>query len=278
MVRPEARKNAVAALKEVFDFSERRACKLVKISRSGFRYVRKPSDDARILHRIKEITTEWPRFGCPRVHLFLRREGLVKNHKRTARIYYESGFQLKNRKPKRKVFKPDNPLPPPAFPNWRWSMDFVEDNLADGRKFRILTMIDELTRECPAMEVDTSLTGHRVVRVLERLRLSRGLPKEIGIDQGTEFTSKALHKWALEHDVRLVFASPGDKNENAFIESFNGRLRDECLNLHWFGSLFDARRIIEKWRCRYNDVRPHTSLDGLTPSEFAKTKKPFLVA
>lgn len=252
--------------------SQRRACKVVGADRSTIRYEKKPTEDHQILDRMKDLLEERPRFGCPRVHLVLQSEGLVQNHKRTERIYYGYGLQLKKRKSKRRVYKPENPLPPLTKANTRWSMDFVHDNLASGRPFRILTIIDEWSRECPAMEVDTSLSGHRVVRVLERLKAERGLPEEIGVDQGPEFISKALTKWALDNGVRLHYASPGDKNENAFIESFNGRLRDECLNMYWFSNLKDGRDIIEDWRIDYNERRPHTSLGGMAPSKFAETK------
>jgi putative transposase len=258
--------------------SERRACKIVDLDRSSCRYEAKPNDDHVVIERIKEIVAERPRFGSPRVHLVLRNEGLVKNHKRTERLYYGLGLQLKKRKPKRRLYKPENPLPPPQHPNVRWSMDFVHDNLADGRSFRVLTIIDEFSRECPAMEVDLSLSGHRVVRVLDKLAATRGLPQEIGVDQGPEFTSKALTKWALANGVRLHYASPGDKNENAFIESFNGKLRDECLNMHWFSRLADAREIIEAWRIDYNEVRPHRSLKGLSPVQYRKSKELKLAA
>lgn len=236
------------------------------------RFEKQPKDDHLIVDRIKELLAERPRFGCPRVHLVLRSEGLVRNHKKTERIYYSNGLQLKKRRPKRKIYKPENPLPPLVKANSRWSLDFVHDNLVSGRAIRILTIIDEWSRECPAMEVDTSLSGHRVVRALEKLKLERGIPEEIGVDQGPEFISKALTKWAADNGVRLHYATPGNKNENAFIESYNGRLRDECLNMHWFSNLKDAREIIEDWRVDYNERRPHTSLGGMTPKKFAETK------
>lgn len=252
--------------------SERRACKVIGLERSTHRYVRRPSDDAVVIQRMKEVVSEWPRFGCPRIHIVLRKDGIVRNHKRTERLYRLARMQLKHRKRKRRVFKPDNPLPPVLSGNTRWSMDFVHDSLHNGRPFRVLTIIDEFSRESLHLEIDFSLSGHRVVRVLEKLKITRGLPQQIGIDQGTEFTSVALQKWALENGVTLTFANPGDKNENAFIESFNGKLRDECLNSHWFTSLKDARDKVEEWRHRYNHLRPHRSLDGMTPVEYAKCR------
>ena len=160
----------------------------------------------------------------------------------------------------------------------KWSLDFVHDNLADGRSIRVLTVIDEFTRECMTMEVDTSMGADRVIEVLKRLKSSIGLPCELGLDQGPEFVSKALESWARDNGVGLSYCSPGNKNENAFIESFNGRLRDECLNMHWFSTLREARSLIEEWRHRYNNYRPHSSLGGLTPSEFASERKCDLVA
>lgn len=263
---------AVKDLEESFDLSERRACKILGFERSTHRYQKRPNDDAVVIGRMKEIVREWPRFGCPRVHILLRKSGIVKNHKRTERLYRVAKLQLKLRKRRRRVFKPETPLPPVFSANTRWSMDFVHDSLHDGRTFRVLTIIEEFSREAPHLEIDFSLSGQRVVRVLERLKATRGLPKQIGIDQGSEFTSIAVQKWALDNGVTLTFAKPGDKNENAFIESFNGKLRDECLNSHWFTGITDAREKIEEWRHRYNHLRPHRSLGGLTPTEYAKCR------
>lgn len=204
------------------------------------------------------------------IHMILRREALVINHKRTARIYRQNRMQLTYRNIKRRLRGKSRQVATAEAINQRWSMDFMHDTLADGRAFRILTMIDEYSRESLCLEVDLSLSAQRVVRVLERLKSERGLPLEIGIDQGPEFTSLALHRWAKDHGVNLHFAAPGDKNENAFIESFNARLRDSCLNLHWFTSLAEAQEEIGKWRLDYNYERPHGSLGGLTPVAFAK--------
>jgi putative transposase len=161
-------------------------------------------------------------------------------------------------------------LSAPERPNQRWSMDFVQDQLADGRRFRTLTIVDSFTRECPALEVDTSLGGKRVARVLDRLAFLRGLPEAITIDNGPEFTSNALDEWAYRNNVKLDFIRPGKPIENAYIESFNGKFRDECLNDNWFLSLEDARKIVEAWRIDYNRHRPHSSLDNLTPMEYAE--------
>ena len=192
------------------------------------------------------------------------------NHKRVERLYREEGLSLRKRK-RRKTAAMDRVIPPkPEKPNERWSMDFVTDSTVTGRRFRVLAIIDDYSRECPAAEVDTSLGGSRVVSVLERLAETRGLPKVITMDNGPEFAGKALDEWAYRRGVKLNFIRPGKPIENAFAESFNGRLRDECLNENWFLSVQEARDIIEVWRKDYNEARPHSSLNGLTPSEFAE--------
>jgi len=208
------------------------------------------------------------RFGCPRIHLMLKREGLVINHKRTERIYREEGLSLRKRKRKKTAAQARVILPAPERPNERWSMDFVTDSLVTGRRFRALVIVDDYSRECPAIEVDTSPGGSRVVSVLERLRETRGLPEVITLDNGPEFTGKALDEWAYSRGVKLNFIRPGKPVENAFAESFIGRFRDECLNENWFFSLKHARYIIESWRIDYNEDRPHGSLGGLSPAEY----------
>jgi putative transposase len=199
----------------------------------------------------------------------LRREGHEVNRKLTYRLYREEGLGVRRRKRKR-VAVPRTPKAAPNEPNERWSMDFVSDALADGRKIRALTVVDDFTRESPAIEVDFSLGGERVVRVLEELRVTRGLPRSIVLDNGPEFSGLALDQWAHLRGVVLDFITPGRPVENAYIESFNGRFRDECLNESWFVSLADARATIEAWRIDYNEARPHSSLAGRTPAEFAK--------
>jgi len=274
VVRPRIRKEVACELQKDFGLSERRACDVVKISRTAKRYIAQDNDsEIRDLMRI--ILVEKPRYGCPRVHQMLRRKGILINHKRTARIYRAEGLQLSKRPPKRKRRRPMAELPRPSKPCQKWSLDFVHDNLSDGRSIRILTAIDEFTRECVAMEVDTSINANRVINVLERLET---LPNELGLDQGPEFVSTVLEEWTKKHDIKVGYCKPGNKNENAFIESFNGRLRDECLNMHWFSSLKEARTIIEDWRIEYNNNRPHSGIGGLTPSEFAKYHEYVLVA
>ena len=195
------------------------------------------------------------------------------NHKRTERLYREEGLSLRLKKRKRRPAALRLPLDRPQRPNQRWSMDFVHDKLFNGRKFRILTVVDDFSRECPLIEVDTSLGGYRVARALDQLIAQRGKPQVITVDNGPEFAGKALDAWAFGHGIKLNFIRPGKPVENCYIESFNGRLRDECLNQSWFTSLFEARQQIESWRVDYNEVRPHSSLGDLTPTEFARTKK-----
>jgi putative transposase len=212
---------------------------------------------------------ERPRWGYRRLYRLLRREGMVVNKKLVQRVYREEGLAVRRRKRKR-VAIPRTPLPSLIGANERWSMDFVSDALSDGRRFRVLTIVDDFTRESPAIEVDTSLPGERVIRVLESLATTRGLPKAIVCDNGPEFRGEALDQWADRCGVALQFIQPGKPIQNAFAESFNGRFRDECLNENWFVSLLDARRTIEAWRIDYNVARPHSGLDDRTPAEFAK--------
>ena len=213
---------------------------------------------------------ERKRFGSPRLHLMLKREHLVVNHKRTERIYREEGLALRRKRRRKGAAGARIDMPDPERPNQKWSMDFVTDSIITGRKFRALTIVDDYSRECPAIEVDTSLGGRRVVSVLERLGEIRGLPEVITMDNGPEFAGKALDEWAYRKGVKLSFIRPRKPIENAFAESFNGRLRDECLNTNWFMSLKHAREVIEDWRQDYNEVRPHSSLKGKTPKEYAE--------
>jgi putative transposase len=209
------------------------------------------------------------RYGYRRVYLRLRREGWEVNRKRVYRLYREAGLAVRARKRKRIGLVERKPLPKPMAANLSWSMDFVSDGLADGRRLRCLNIVDDCTRECLAIEVDTSITGARVKAVLQRLADIRGLPESITVDHGPEFEGQVLDTWAYQVNVQLSFIRPGKPNENAYIESFNGKFRDECLNEHWFITMEQARRIIEAWRIEYNTERPHSSLGNLTPEEFA---------
>ena len=248
-----------------------RACGLVGISRSLFNYEsRRRIDDEALIGRMTAMATQKRRYGYRRIHVLLQREGWLANHKRVWRLYSKAGLSVRKRRRKRIAAVERTPRPLPTGPNQSGSMDFVSNGLAHGRRFRCLNVVDDYTRECLAIEVDTSLPGLRVKQVLERLREMRGLPASITVDNGPEFAGKVLDAWAYETDVRLAFIRPGKPVENAYIESFNGRFRDECLNEHWFVSMRHARRLIEEWRIEYNTERPHSSLGYLTPAQFAQ--------
>lgn len=216
-----------------------------------------------------ELAAERPRYGCPRIHILLRREGFTANHKLTHRIYREEKLQVRRRRRKCVAAAPREAIPVPDSPHKRWSMDFVSDSLVDGRSLRTLNVVDDCTRMCVAIEVDVSLPGARVCRVLDHAAARYGWPEMIVMDNGPEFTGKALDQWAYERGVQLYFIQPGKPVQNAFAESFNGKFRDECLNQSWFTSLEHARREIEAWRQDYNANRPHSSLKGLTPEAYA---------
>lgn len=251
------------------DLGVTHACGLVQLSRSLYRYRSRRPDCAVLRERLMAIAAEKRRYGYRRVYLRLRREGWAVNRKRVYRLYREAGLAVRRRKRKRIGPFERKPLPKPLAANLSWSMDFVSDGLADGRRLRCLTIVDDCTRECVAIEVDTSITGTRVKAVLERLAETRGLPNSITVDHGPEFEGQVLDAWAYHRLVQLSFIRPGKPNENAYIESFNGKFRDECLNEHWFVTMAQARRIIEAWRVEYNTERPHSSLGDLTPEEFA---------
>ena len=256
-------------IRESLGLSERKSCRLVDISVSEYRYQHKIDNDDTLRHRLRELAGQRRRFGSPRLHIMLRRENLVVNHKRTERIYREEGLALRRKRRRKGAAGIRVVMPSAIRPNEHWSMDFVSDSIVTGRRFRALAIIDNFSRECPVIEVDTSLGGARVVNVLERLEETRGLPEAITIDNGPEFAGKALDEWAYRKGVKLNFIRPGKPIENAYAESFNGRLRDECLNTNWFLNLKHARDIIEDWRRDYNEVRPHSSLNNLTPMEYA---------
>jgi len=258
--------------------SIRKACLLVGLPRASYDYRPVKDCDDRLREKIRELAHQRRRFGCPRIHLLLRRGGLVVNHKRTERIYREEGLSLRKRKRKKTAAINRVILSAPERPNERWSMDFVTDSIVTGRRFRALVIVDDYSRECPVIEVDTSLGGAKVVSVLERLAETRGLPEVITIDNGPEFAGKILDEWAYRRGVKLNFIRPGKPIENAYAESFIGRLRDECLNENWFISLKHARGIIESWRIDYNEGRPHTSLGGLTPREYVENTGKILTA
>ena len=255
-------------IREAHGLSERRACTLVGMKRSSCRYGVRREELPGLRGRLRELAQERRRFGYRRLTVLLRREGWAVNHKRVYRLYRQEGFEVRRRKRKRIGAVERQPLTIPTRRNERWSMDFVSDALTDGRRFRSLNIVDDYNRECLAAEVDTSIPGARVVRVLERLRERRGLPEVLVTDNGPEFAGQALDMWAYEQGLKRHFIEPGKPVQNAFIESFNGKMRDECLNEHWFVSLGEARETIQAWRRDYNEVRPHSSLGNRTPREF----------
>jgi putative transposase len=270
MVGPQAKRQAVDVLRDERGLGVTRACGLLEISRSLYGYRSRRPVPAGLRERICELAGEKRRYGYRRIHVLLRREGWQVNRKRTYRIYREAGLTVRRRKRKRIGLFERKPLPKPSTVNRSWSMDFVSDGLCDGRRLRVLAIVDDYSRECLALEVDTSITGKRVVAVLERLADLRGLPLSITVDHGPEFEGQVLDAWAYQVGLRLNFIRPGKPVENAYVESFNGKFRDECLNEHWFVTMAHARRAIENWRIEYNTERPHSSLGDLTPQEYAK--------
>ena len=258
-------------LQERFGFSQRRACRLVNAARSTVRYRRRDGDDDEALRRrLRELASQRPRFGYRRLHVLLRREGIAVNHKRVARLYRAEGLAVRCRTRKALArIRRGRPAAPDRA-NQQWALDFLEDALASGRKIRVLSVIDVFTREALALEVDVSLPGWAVVRVLDRLGAERPLPDLVVLDNGPELISRALEEWAHAHAVTLHFIDPGKPIQNAHCESFHGRLRDECLNEHWFLSVHDARQLVEAWRQDYNHTRPHSALGYQTPVEFAQ--------
>lgn len=277
MVVPAARREVVSFFRKEFRLSERRACGLVSLDRTSYRYCHRKQDDPTIRERLRELARERPRFGYRRLWVMLRREGHLINHKKVYRLYRLEGLAVRRRTRRRKACAAVRVVDAVVRPNQRWSMDFTHDGWGrrGGGRFRTLNIVDDFTRECLAIEVDVSLPAARVMRVLDQLIELRGKPEVIVVDNGPEFASKALDGWAYDNKVGLRFITPGKPVENAFIESFNGKFRDECLNYHQFKSLWHARYLIEEWRNDYNERRPHSALGNLTPREFAEGRKPF---
>lgn len=264
---PAQRRAAVGRLRERYAFSERRACRLVGIGRTSARYRAVRGDDAAMRARLRALAAERPRFGYRRLHALLRREGIVVNHKRVERLYGEEELAVRRRARKRLARDGRGATPAPVRPDERWGLDFMSDALATGRRIRLLCVLDLFTREALAIEVDTSLPGARVVAVLDRLATERALPADLVLDNGPELTGRALDGWAAARGVRLRFIAPGKPSQNGFVESFNGRFRDECLDQAWFTGLADARATVEDWRRDYNGRRPHSALGYRTPDE-----------
>lgn len=274
MVTPAVKREAVARLKDAHEMSERRACRVVGCDRMTARYRSRRPDDPKLRERLLALARERRRFGYRRLLIFLRREGFVVNHKRLFRIYREERLMVRKRGGRKRALGTRTPMPGAARPNDRWSLDFVADQLVCGRRFRILGIYDDCTRECLAAVADISLSGRRVARELDRLVAGRGKPKSIVSDNGTELTSNAILSWTAEAHVDWHYIDPGKPVQNAFIESFNGRLRDEFLNETLFTSLPQARLALEDWRRDYNTVRPHSSLGWLTPAAYAAQFSP----
>jgi putative transposase len=262
-----AMKASVEHVREKFAFTERRACRLLLVPVSSYRYKTRRNDDG-LRERLIALAREKPRFGYRRLHVLLERGGEQVNHKRVHRIYREAGLALRRRKRKHCV-RVSTPLGVYTAANQEWALDFVHDAVASGRSIRVLNVIDAYTRESLAMEVDTSFAGLRVTRVLDQIIDERGLPRAIRCDNGPELTSRRFLAWALDRKIDLIHIQPGKPTQNAYVESFNSKLREECLRASWFQNLFEARRIMANWRRDYNQCRPHSSLSYLTPAEFA---------
>ena len=270
-MRPERRRELVRHLEWTYRVSERRGCAVLRFNRSSHRYRVICNDQAMLRGRIRELAAARVRYGYFRIYILLRREGWKINHKRVYRLYRAEGLSMRHKRPRRHVMAAHRAARPAAGAiNENWSMDFVSDALFDGRRIRALTVVDDYSRESLAIEVGQSITGEQVVTVMNRLSAMGGAPKRIRVDNGPEFVSRALDQWTYLHQVTLDFSRPGKPTANALVESFNGRLQDECLNTNWFLSLDDARRKIEAWREHYNESRPHTSLGFVPPSVFAQ--------
>lgn len=264
------KREVVKYLQEHYGFSERRSCRLMLFQRRVKRYEPQPDQNGWLRKWLKETAEKRRRFGSPQMYNLLRMQGVTVNHKRVERIYREEGLSLKLKRRRKKAQQPRQPMMNPEKQNERWSMDFVSDQLFRGRRFRCLTIIDDATRECVAIEVGHSLTGERVTDVLDQISATHGLPQVIRMDNGPEFQSKVMDAWAHKNKVIMDFTRPGKPTDNAIIESFNGKFRNECLNESWFTSLEEAKQIIKIWRQDYNENRPHSSLGGIPPSLFVK--------
>lgn len=270
MVTTTGRKQIVFYLVDSGQLSERRACQVIGISRTGVRHQSKRAEqDQTLKAELLAKATQYPRYGYLMLHGLLKQEGLVINRKRTYRLYTACGLQVRTKK-RKKLVRPRVPIAVPMRANERWSMDFVHDQLANGRRFRVLNIVDDFSRECVGQLTAFSISGQRVARFLSDLLERRGKPRSITCDNGTEFTSKAMFFWSKDNQVKLNFIQPGKPTQNAFVESFNGKFRDNCLNQHWFRSIDEARELIDNWRQDYNEIRPHSSLNYQPPSVFAR--------
>jgi putative transposase len=269
MVAPAAKREAVAHLQATLGMSERRACRVVGADRKSMRYRPTQPDDAELRARLRELAAERRRFGYRRLHILLRRDGVLINRKKTQRLYREEGLTVRRRRGRKRAVGARAPAPVLARANQRWSLDFVHDQLVTGRRFRVLNVVDDVTRECLRAVVDTSISGRRIVRELGDLVAERGAPKTIVSDNGTELTSNAVLAWSGETGIDWHYIAPGKPTQNGFVESFNGRMRDELLNETLFFTISQARAIISLWADDYNTERPHSSLGYATPAAYA---------
>ncbi len=274
MVTPAARREAVAHLRARFEVSERRACTALGVDRTSVRYRSRRPDDPVCRARLRELAAARRRFGYRRLHVLMCREGLVMNHKKFRRLYREERLQVRRRSGRKRALGTRMPMAIPQGPNQRWSLDFVSDAFVDGRRFRILAIVDDFSRECLALVADTSLPGLRVVRELEAVITLRGRPAMCVSDNGTELTCLAILRWGQEMRIEWHYIAPGKPTQNAFVESFNGKLRDELLNETLFTSLAQARAVLAAWKDDYNNVRPHSALGNLSPAEYADCSTP----
>jgi putative transposase len=269
MVEPQQKRSAVEVIMS-HGISERKACSLVKINRNTHRYkVRLNEENGLIRELLKNLAVRQgsASYGLPRLQVEVRKQFCLVNHKRVERIYREANLQLA-RRPRKHVSYRSTPLEQASSPGQRWSMDFMMDNLANSRKFRVFNLIDTFSKELVHQVVDSSIQGTRLVREFETIAEQRSLPKQIICDNGPEFRSKAMLKWSELYQVELCFIQPGKPTQNAFVESLNGKMRKECLDRHIFSNLLEARRVIGDWRRHYNEERPHSALNYLTPREF----------
>jgi putative transposase len=251
-----------------FQVSERRACQVGGVARSSYRYRSQAKDQELLRQRLRELAAVRVRYGYRRLHVLLQREGWHVNHKRIYRLSCEEGLSIRIKHRKKRVSLPRVTPPAATRPNERWSMDFMVDTLVQGRPFKVCTLVENVSRVSPAIAVDFSIKGAHVVALLDRLNATVGLPTRLAVDNGPEFISKALDSWAYRNGVALEFSRPGKPTDNAFVESFNGHFREECLDQHWFESLAEAREVIEAWRVEYNEQRPHRALGQQTPAAF----------
>jgi putative transposase len=270
MVTPVARRIAAAHLGQTYAVSQRRACKVIGADRTSVRYRSRRPDDTAIRLRLREMAASRRRFGYRRLHVLLEREGTHMNHKRLRRLYAEERLHVRRRGGRKRALGTRAPIALPQGPNQRWSLDFLSDAFTDGRRFRILAVVDDFTRECLCLVADTSLSGRRVARELDLVIAARGRPLSCVSDNGTELTSMAILRWSQETQVGWHYIAPGKPTQNAFVESFNGRLRDELLNETLFTSLAHARAALAAWKDDYNTVRPHSGIRNLPPAIYAK--------